>query len=186
MGKQYSKISLSGDLGSGKSTICEIFREKYGFSIFHTGKIYRELAEKHQMTAAEFGKYCENHSEIDALIDEALREEGRRNGSIIFDSRMAWFFVPDSFKVHLVVEPDIAADRVLKANRGKIEKFSTTEEAKQQLNVRRQSECVRYYDKYKVDINDFSNYNLVIDTTHRTPQEVADIVVAELEKWKNN
>ena len=37
-------ISITGKLGSGKSTICNILRERYGFEIFSTGTINREFA----------------------------------------------------------------------------------------------------------------------------------------------
>jgi cytidylate kinase len=38
-------ITLTGNLGSGKSTIAKIMAEKYGYEIYSTGKIQRELAE---------------------------------------------------------------------------------------------------------------------------------------------
>ena len=40
------QMTITGRLGSGKSTICKILNEEYGFEIFSTGTINREYARK--------------------------------------------------------------------------------------------------------------------------------------------
>ena len=37
-------ISITGKLGSGKSTVCHLIHDLYGYEIFSTGAIQREVA----------------------------------------------------------------------------------------------------------------------------------------------
>ncbi|NJD03321.1 MAG: cytidylate kinase, partial [Ruminiclostridium sp.] len=88
------KISITGDLGSGKSTVCKLIMEQYGLKVYSIGSIQRSLAKKHNMSILDFNKYMETHTEIDEEIDNELIEIGRRDEDMILDSRMAWHFVP--------------------------------------------------------------------------------------------
>lgn len=175
-----NKISITGDLGSGKSTVCNLIKEKYGYTVYSTGVIQRSLAEKYGMTTLQFNKYMESHPEVDEEIDTALTQIGKQNNNIILDSRLAWHFVPDSFKVYLTVEIDTAADRIMEAQRGCVESYSSHEDAKVKILQRKASENHRYFTKYGVDCSNLSNYDIVIDTTHASPAEIADSIISQL------
>lgn len=179
---ENSKISITGDLGSGKSTVAGIISEKYGYTYYSTGAVQRSLAQKYGMTTLEFNKYMESHPEIDEEIDTQLTETGRQPGRIIIDSRMAWHFVPHSFKVFLSVSPETAAARIMKAQRGNVETYTDLEDAKTKLLARKASENLRYSQKYGVDCSNMDNFDLVLDQTHATPEETADIIINELSK----
>ena len=51
------RISLAGDLGSGKSTVGSILKEKFYADIISIWKIQREMAEKLGMNTTEFKVY---------------------------------------------------------------------------------------------------------------------------------
>lgn len=179
------KISITGDLGSGKSTVCRYLKEQYGFNVYSTGVIQRSLAEKYNMTTYDFNKYMETHPEIDEEIDAALTERGKRDEDMILDSRMAWHFVPDSFKVYLAVDTDTAVGRVLEDHRGTVETYGSFDDAKCRLLERKASENLRYSTKYGVDCADLLNFDLVVDTTQITPQEVAETIMKKYRQLKN-
>jgi cytidylate kinase len=67
------KISLAGDLGSGKSTVSKILIERLGAEYYATGVLVREIAERHGMTIGELNIYMETHPEIDHEIDDGLK-----------------------------------------------------------------------------------------------------------------
>ena len=46
----YTKISIAGDLGSGKSTIAKKLTKKFGCRQYSTGDIQREIAKKLKMS----------------------------------------------------------------------------------------------------------------------------------------
>ena len=49
-------ITLTGNLGSGKSTICRYLEGKYGYEIYSTGKVQRKLAEDLGITVLEMNQ----------------------------------------------------------------------------------------------------------------------------------
>ena len=173
------KISITGDLGSGKSTVCRLIMEQHGLKAYSIGSIQRSLAQKYSMSILDFNKYMETHTEIDEEIDNTLAEIGRRDEDMILDSRMAWHFVPQSFKVYLAVDIGVAVERICTASRGAVESYTSPEEARTKILERKSSENYRYLSKYEVDCSDMNNYDLIIDTTNQTPQETADTIMAE-------
>ena len=177
------KIAISGDLGSGKSTIGRLFENKLGFKFHSGGSIFRGLATKYNMTPAEFSKYSEIHPEVDEEIDGELVKISANDEDMAIDSRMAWHFVPGSFKLHLLVDIEVAAKRIMAENRG-TEKYPTVETAVEKIKARKASENKRYTEKYNVDPDDLSNYDLVVDTTYATPEEICDLIEKYLNEWK--
>jgi cytidylate kinase len=171
------KISITGDLGSGKSTVCRFLKDKYGLNIYSIGQIQRSLAQKYNMDVLAFNKYMESHPEIDEEIDTELTKIGQRDEDMVLDSRMAWHFVPDSFKVYLTVELDEAARRVMNDERGRVETYACIGDAKECLSERKRSENLRYMTKYGVDCSNLDNYDLVIDATSISPEQVADSIM---------
>ena len=163
---QNLKLAISGDLGSGKSTICKLLQEQLGFRLFSMGEAWRQLAEKYQLTILELNKYSETHP-LDEEMDRTMAALSDAPESIIFDSRLAWYFIPNSFKIHLTVDPEIAARRIFNdKRRGDAEEYLSVAEAKQKILERKQSENLRYLNKYGIDCSKLANYNLVIDTTN--------------------
>lgn len=179
--KDY-KISLAGDLGSGKSTVGAILAEKYALQKVSIGQIQRKMAADMQMTTVEFNRYMEQHPEFDDILDGKLREYENISGRFIFDSRMAWHFVPSSFAVYMTVEVKTAAERIMNADRAE-ERYSSIEEGVKNITERRKSEKLRYKTMYGVDITDMTNYNLVVSTDGKTPDEVANEISNAFEVW---
>ena len=62
-------ISITGKLGSGKSTICGIMKERYGFEIFSTGTINREYARRLGISTLELNKRLNEDPSLDKEID---------------------------------------------------------------------------------------------------------------------
>ena len=177
-------ISITGKLGSGKSTICNILKERYGFEIVSTGTINREFARSLGITTLELNERLKSDPALDNEIDGTVTRLSieKKDEKLIFDSRMAWHFVPSSFAVYMQVDIKTSAERIMNAGR-QDEKYSDIESAVKELKKRRESEILRYNSLYGVDIMDMSNYDLVVDTNGKTPMEVADIIIKNFEIW---
>jgi len=173
-----SIITITGDLGSGKSTVSEILCKRLGYSYIYTGKIQREIAERYDMTTLELNRYSETHPEIDAEIDATFLALGEQS-DLVVDSRMAWHFIPNSFKVYLATDLMVAAQRISGDMARKNEKYVTLEDAAAQIQARKISENKRYLDLYGVDCADFANFDLIVNTSDFSPEEVADIIIRE-------
>ena len=66
-------ISLTGDLGSGKSTVSTILCKQLHYEYIYTGQIQRRIAERYAMTTNELNVYAETHPEIDREIDDTFK-----------------------------------------------------------------------------------------------------------------
>ena len=67
-------------------------------------------------------------------------------------------------------------------NRGNVEKYSSIEDAKQQLKLRALTENQRYKEIYDLEYFNFQNYHLVLDSTFCSPDLLAKIIVEEATK----
>ncbi|MBQ8260015.1 MAG: cytidylate kinase family protein [Clostridia bacterium] len=179
-------ISLAGRLGSGKSTLAKIFCPKYGFEHYYTGAIMRQLAEERGMSALEFNRMCENDRSADYMIDNKTTEvsRARRDDKILFDSRMAWHFAENSFKVYLYVPIEVSVKRIMgDSTRGNVEEYTDAADAEAKILARMQSESLRYREFYGVDNHDLNNYDLVLCTSAISPEEAADTIWREFNTY---
>lgn len=181
-------ISITGKLGSGKSTVCHMIRDTYGYEIFSTGAIQREVARERGITTLELNRLMETDHSLDNIIDTTTTKlsRERKGDKLIFDSRMAWHFAENTFKIFLTIDPAVAAARVMANQRGDEEKYATVEEARDGLIERSRVEQARFIQLYGVDYYDFNNYNLVVDTSRRTPEEVVSIIWSAFQAYEKD
>lgn len=172
-------MSITGKLGSGKSTVCNILKEQYGFEIFSTGTINREYARRLGISTLELNERLKSDPALDKEIDGTVTRLSieKKDEKLVFDSRMAWHFAKDTFKIFLTIDPMEAATRVMKNQRGAEEHYDSVEDACQGLIKRGTVERERFIQIYGVDYFDHNNFNLVVDTTSRTPEEIVGIII---------
>ncbi len=180
-----AKITITGDLGSGKSAVSRIMRERLGFEIYSTGKVQREIAQRYGMTTLELNQHAETHPEIDDEIDSVFKELNLRHEGLIVDSRMAWHFMPTSYKVYLMVPVEVAARRIMNDPNRKSEEYSDLEDAIFKLKARKSSENQRFLDIYKVDCTNPGNFDLAVNTSRLRPEQVAETILSGFEIWKS-
>ena len=177
------KISLAGDLGSGKSTVSRILIQRLGFEYFSTGAIVRAMAAERGLTVVEMNEYMENHPEMDREIDDRLVALSDDPRALVIDSRMAFHFVRNTFRIYFSTDIETSAARIMGDHRAE-ESFATVEETAENIRRRKASERKRYFDFYGVDCKDLHQYDLVLDTTYASPEEIADQLIEALEEWK--
>ena len=175
-------ITLTGNLGSGKSTLSKILEAEYGYEIFSTGKVIRQIAEEQGVSVLEMNKLMEKDHKYDHMIDDTTARISReqKDKKLLFDSRLAWNFVEESFKVFLSVSLPVAASRVLAdASRGAVESYASVEECMASLKDRAATEDRRYKEIYGIEYFNYANYNLVLDSSDCAPDVLTKILVQE-------
>jgi CMP/dCMP kinase len=180
-------ITINGGLGSGKSSTADLVAKSLGFKRFSSGDFFREAALEMGLSINEINKRAETEPEIDYRVDEKLRNLNNSE-KIVIDSRTAFHWIPESFKVYLDLPPEIAKNRILnnlKENklRQESEKVSTLEEVYAKMSERFESEQKRYWDLYKINNTDKNQYDLVVDTNKNNLEQVVDIIISEYKKW---
>lgn len=177
-------ISISGDIASGKGAVSEILLKKLNYTIYKNGEYFRSLAKEMGMSVTEFNEYVERHTEIDVQIENRATEYSKTHDNYIIDARLGWYSVPESFKVYLKVDIEEAAKRALNDKKRKItENFNTIEAQKADILKRYELENNRYFKIYGIHKEDPSNYDIIIDTTNISAEEVADKIIEEYNKW---
>lgn len=173
------KITVSGIVGSGKSTIAEMLAERLGLENYSVGKIMREMAVEKGLTLQEFTEVAKGDKEIDFELDRRQRELNSDDKDFVMDSRLGFYFIPDSFKVFLKVDLNEAARRIFFHNRGG-EKYSNVKECLGYLKKRIEAEKIRYKQCYGIDFPCEERFDLVIDTTNKNPDEIAGEILSSI------
>ncbi|MHB8220689.1 MAG: cytidylate kinase family protein [Acidimicrobiales bacterium] len=177
-------IALSGDLGSGKSSVAERLAGTLGARRVSTGAAQRQIAAQRGISTLELNRLAETDPGIDAEVDSVFRSLASAPEALVVDSRLAWHFLPDAFKVHLVVDPREGARRVLRRSGSAAEHYRTLDEALARITDRAGSEQRRFQQLYGVNIFRLRNYDLVVDTSEASPDDVAagilDVVTGRL------
>lgn len=182
-------IAITGTLGSGKSSTSNLVAKKLSFKRFSSGDFMRKIALDMNVSINELSLRAENDNSIDKKIDAEVKKTGELE-KIVIDSRLAFHWIPQAFKVYLDLPPEIAKERILnnlKENplRRQSEDSLTSEEIYKKIISRLESEKKRYMELYGLDHTDKSNYDLVIDTNKNDLNQVVDIIVSEYKKWKD-
>lgn len=180
-------LTITGKLGSGKSTICKILAQKHGFRIYSTGEIQRKIALDMGISTLELNELMRKDSKYDDLIDkEVVRiSQECKDENIIFDSRMAFHFVEESYDIFATIDPSEAARRVMLSPRGNEETYIDQLDAQNKLLERSRLENIRFKEIYQIDNLNYNNYNLIIDTSWNEPENLADIIYKMVCQDKN-
>lgn len=184
-------ISLNGQEGSGKSTIATMIAERLNIPRFYIGQIFRDMAKEKGMTMSEFRKACDQDLSIDRKLDDFVVSLPEKHKSFIIESRTAWHFIPQSLKIYLQVDSETAAERIYKGlaeknNRGNEDaNLDSVENIKQSILRRRAEDSERYFSFYGIRQDDEKNYDLIINTTNLTIDEVFEKAIAFINEKSN-
>ena len=176
----HSLITITGQLGSGKSTVSKMLATKLNWLYYSTGMAQRAIAQNRGITTIELNRLAISDPSIDAEIDGVFKNPPWGDKPCVVDSRLAFHFLPKSLKVCLKVDTTVAAERVL-AEKGRVsESYTTVPEAYTFLKQRYELEQAHFIKNYQLDITDESQFDVVIDTTHLTPEQVCQKILSAL------
>jgi cytidylate kinase len=181
-------ITLSGKPGSGKSSTADRVAEMLGYTRYSSGDFVRSITHKQNITLSEYNKRAESKPEIDHHIDEELRKL-RDHQDIIIDSRLGFYWIPESFKVYLDLNSEVAIARIFKdANQNLLrsesgEGSASMNDVIDQVEERMRSERTRFKKLYGINPYSIEHFDLVIDTAQHSPQTVALTIFDTYKKW---
>ena len=181
-------ITISGTAGSGKSTVSKQLVEKLNAKRIYVGGIRRELAREKGMTLEELNEYAKTHEETDVGVDRKAAEEARKlsrdNDYVIVEGRTQFHFLPESLKIFIKVDFNEAAKRIWKDLQSEKKReqrneamYESLEAMKKRIFEREEEDAQRYLKYYDIDHRDESQYDLVIDSTHISAEEVTSKIL---------
>lgn len=170
-------VTIGGFAGSGKSTVAEIVAKKLGWERISAGDAFRKLAKEKGMPLEDFNEYAESHPEIDKELDKKILKMAADKETVI-DGRLTGFLAKKNglscITVWLDAPPEVRAKRIVEREK---KDYQTVVK---EIQRRETSDWQRFWDLYTIDINDLSGYSLIIDTTYKTPEEIAEIILGRL------
>ena len=183
-------ITIAGVPGSGKSSTADGVAKALGFKRFSSGDFMRNIALERGISINELSAHAETDDSIDISIDDQNRKAGEGE-KLVIDSRLAFHWIPNSFKVFLDLPLEISKERILsnlKHNklRQDSEGIADADGVYKKITERLESEKKRYKELYNIDYTDKSNFDLVVDTNKNNLEEVVKIILTEYKKWREN
>lgn len=181
-------ITISGKPGSGKSSTADRIAELLGYSRYSSGDLVRKHTKQHNITLMEFNRRAANDHSLDFKIDEALRAL-RNDNDLVIDSRLGFYWIPESFKVYLELDIDVATARIFKDavnNQGRTTEAETAHslsDVQKQVQARLNTEVRRFQQLYGVNPYDTSHFDLIVNTSRHSPETVALTIFDTYKKW---
>ena len=68
------KITISGDLGSGKSTIGKALAQAWNYNFYSTGDIFRKLSSERGLDILQANKQSEEDRSLDDAVDDLSKK----------------------------------------------------------------------------------------------------------------
>lgn len=178
-------ITISGRPGSGKSSTAQQLSKLLGYNLFYSGAVVREIAKRRGLTIGQLNKIAEKDETIDHEIDKEIMKYDDEDQYIV-DARLGFHWIPDSFKVFLYLDMDVAAARIfhdIDSRMKSAEYAIDVGEVENGIRERMESERKRYEKLYGINPYHPSHFDLVIDTAQNNPMSVALKIFDEYKLW---
>jgi predicted cytidylate kinase len=159
MKNKFRNITISGDVGTGTSTLAKDLGKKLGWVIVSAGDIFREYHKKHNIP---LWNKSDIPDELDKKVDHEFFEKMKTDEKIIFESHYSGWFardLDDIYRILLICDKDLATKRI-------IDREHTHKETSGEIEERRKQLRAKFKKLYSSDnYEDPQLFNLVIDTT---------------------
>jgi len=175
-------LRISGDRGSGKTTLCSELAKILGYFYVYTGGIIREMATKKNMPLEEFYRAMDADPGLERSIDASQEELMLTMPNLIAEGRMAPFqkCAFPCLNVFIAVDRIVGAERQLQRpeNRGR-----SLAEVLRRSDERLKEERIRYQKLYGIiDHLDKTKFDVIVDTTNLTKEAAIQELVISLLK----
>ena len=169
------RIAVSGKSGCGNTTVCRLLADALELRFINF--TFRSLAQEKGLSLKEVLVLAAKDDSWDREVDTRQVELARMGNGCVLGSRLAIWMLPEAdLKVFLAAKPEVRVKRIQGREGGSlthIEEF-TAERDRQDRE--------RYRRIYNIDNDDYSFADIVIDTDEIPPAEIAEQIIAELNK----
>ena len=154
----YKNIVISGDIGTGTSTLAKNLAEKLGYQVISFGNYFRKYAKDHQIELWDKLKVPE---EWEYQMDKDFHKKLETEEKLVIDGHYQGYLSRDIdhvYRILLICDPKPSQERILKRSH-------THEETLETISKRRQGLKDSFKKLYgEADYFDPQLFQLVIDT----------------------
>jgi predicted cytidylate kinase len=168
-----TRITLSGCVGSGKTTVGKLLANKLQYNFISIGNRTRQFAETKGLSIVQFQELCLTNPEMDKQIDFEFSNECNDSENLIIDYRLGFKFIKNAYHIFLKISEETAIERIKSANRN-AETFET-------ISQRNESFKNQFLNAYGVDYTMPKNYDLIVDVEQfKDAEEVVEFIIYKL------
>ena len=168
-----TRITLSGEVASGKSTIGRLLAGQLSYSFVSIGNQTRAYAEEQGKSIVEFQRACLSNPNLDKEIDAKFSEDCNSKEKLVIDYRLGFKFIKNAYHIYLRTTEDTALKRLKEADR-----INETHLTLKERNVAFKRQ---FQNAYSIDYTDPQNYDLVLDVEDfDSPEEILKRILSEL------
>ncbi len=173
------RLTISGLPGSGTTTVAKLLSKELSLELISAGAVFRQMAAEKKLPLEQFSEMAEANDDFDRVIDERQREEAMETENAIVEGRLSGFIVPDAdLKIWLKAPVEIRAKRItVRENIG-------YGEALHAMKSRERSEYKRYKQYYRLNLDDLSIYDLVIESSRWNEEDIVAMILWATEHVK--
>lgn len=158
------RVAISGRSGCGNTTVSRLLAETLGVTLINY--TFRNIAAETGVSLADILEKAKTDFSYDKTVD-TRQVELARQGSCVLGSRLAIWMLPEAdLKVFLSASPRVRAERILRREGG------TLEEILRFTEMRDQADSARYQELYRINNQDISAADLVVDTEQELPEAI--------------
>lgn len=173
---KYHSIVISGPVASGTSTAAKTLAQKFGLDYHSAGDFFRQYMIDHKIPLPE---KVQIPDQVDRKIDQELTDLAASEKGVIIDSLYHGYFtrnIPHVLKVLLTADLETRIKRALS-------RTHTHKETREDVIRRDETHDIKFRKLY-ADENflDPKFFDLVIDTTNTTQEEVTEKIIEKYEQ----
>jgi len=170
------KIAISGKSGCGNTTVSRMVADALKLRFINF--TFRNLASERGLDLVEVINLASTDDSWDREVDNRQVSMAREGGGCVLGSRLAIWMLPEAdLKVYLTASQK---NRVLRIQ--KREKDKDLSEIEEFTALRDKLDHARYLHIYKIDNDNFTFADLVIDTDVLRPEAITELIFSELKK----
>ncbi len=168
---EYKSITISGPVAAGTTSAAKILAQKLNLEYHSAGEFFRQYSKEHNIPLPNKEEIPDD---VERSLDEELTALLKSNKPVVVDGLYAGYFakdMPHILKVKLTASENIRIKRALKRSQDE-----TAEDVKRRDKAHDLKFRKLYSDE---DFLDPKFFNLVIDNSNLSPEEVVAKIVSK-------
>ncbi len=168
--KNGLRIAISGRSGCGNTTVSRLLAERLDLKLVNY--TFRTIAEEDGISFDDVCRRAETADEDDLRVDKTQVALARKEPSVLGSRLAIWMLDDADLKVFLTGSPQVRAARIRMREGGSMEEQMKATEARDKRDYQ------RYRKLYRIDTNDLSLADLVVNTDRFDADQVVGIIEA--------